>query len=314
MNIPFHLAIVGLGAWGEQLLRVALHLGGTINGFDRSYARMKEVKRRYPSIRLYASYHSMLSDPSISAVIIATPPHTHYSLAKRALEKKMHVLVEKPMTQNSHEARQLIEYATKNHVVLMVDHTFLYSSALMKAKQIIDQGIIGRILRIESMRLGGLVRPQSTVLWDLAPHDIAIAHYMIGSPCTHVQTLAAPYTKRTPPDHAVFSLTWKNNTRYIGSVSWTSPTKVRQVTCIGTKGACVVSWSGKKERITRITKGIQTEVPCVASEPLERMMRQFFKAIRSNVSKAMYQEGYDVVRTVEALHQSWKRRGYPITV
>ncbi len=311
---PPTLAVVGLGVWGEKLLRVALRLNAPVHGFDLSPTRMKEIQRRYPDLTLHASYHSMLSDPKISAVIVATPSSTHYSLAKRALDQKKHVLIEKPMTQNATHARELIEQAKKTELALMVDHTFLYSSTLMKAKQFLKDGTIGHIAYIESRRLGGVVRPKSTVLWDLAPHDVAIANALIGSPCTQVQTLATPYVRSTALDHAIFSLTYSRRIRYIGFVSWIYPKKIREVTCIGTRGAFVLSWSGKKERLTLITRGKQQHIPCPSNEPLENMMKYFFEVIRSMPPQGMYQEGYDVVRAIVSLHTSWRRHGAPVSV
>ena len=175
------IAIIGYGYWGPNLVR---NFSSVANSrvewvIDLRPERLDVIKKQYPNIKTSANLDDALNDPNVHAVVVATPVKFHYALAKKALEKGKHVLIEKPMTQSSEEAEELVAISKEKGLVLMVDHTFLYTGAVRKIKALIDSGEIGNIQYFDSTRINlGLFQPDINVLWDLAPHDISILFFL----------------------------------------------------------------------------------------------------------------------------------------
>src|ERR1700744_1584057 len=176
------IAIIGYGYWGPNLVR---NFSSVSNSkvewvIDLRTERLDVIKKQYPNVKTSASFDDALNDPAVTAVVVATPVQYHYALAKKALEKGKHVLIEKPMTQSSAEAEELVAMSKEKGLVLMVDHTFLYTGAVRKIKDLIDSGEIGDIQYFDSTRINlGLFQPDINVSWDLAPHDISILFFLI---------------------------------------------------------------------------------------------------------------------------------------
>jgi len=174
--------VIGLGYWGPNLLRVlADNQDADVRWIcDLDTERLAKYKRRYPAVRVTTTFERVLSDPSVEAVIIATPVYTHYELAARVLEAGKHVFVEKPFTSRSTEAEELIELAAKKNLTIMVDHTFLFTGAVRKIRELIDNNTLGNLYYYDSMRVNlGLFQHDVSVIWDLAPHDLSIMDYLI---------------------------------------------------------------------------------------------------------------------------------------
>jgi len=308
-----HIAVIGLGMWGEKLVRVATGFGLPLSGFDLRTDQAKRVKRQYPTIKLYTSIDTLLNEKSIAAVLIATPPSTHYQIAKAALCAGKHILIEKPMTQHVHEARELVRLATRAHRILMVDHTYLFSPAINKAKALLKNNAIGKIHRIESVRLGGAIVPNSTVLWDFASHDIAIAEYLLEKRPVNVCTKAKAFLPGNTLDEATIELTFAGNIRYQGRVSWNNPTKERSLTIIGELGAFLIRWEGKNETLTRQKLNRITNIKTSSKEPLREMLHYFLRSIATKGNSISSGEtGLEVVKILSALHTSWRQRGVNI--
>ncbi len=177
-----NVVIIGFGYWGPNLVRNFSSIPNVRVKLvvDLRPERLQLVRANYPQIETSTDIDAIWSDAQIDAVVVATPVFTHFDLAKKALESGKHVLLEKPMTDTVAHALELIELSQKYNKVLMVDHTFLYTPAVQKMRQLIDDGTIGNVKYFDSTRINlGLIQQDVNVLWDLAPHDISILDYLI---------------------------------------------------------------------------------------------------------------------------------------
>lgn len=309
------LGIVGLGMWGEKLVRIADALSVPICGFDPRKARAQGVQITYPSLTVFNSLDRMLADPSVTAVIVATPPDSHFDVAYRALSMGKHVLIEKPMTQQTHQARRLIDEAQKRHRTIMVDHTYLFSEALATAKRVITSGALGGLARIESTRVGSRAVTDSTVLWDLAAHDAALALDIIGSMPERVRTIAPKISGTQILENAYIELQYRGSLRYTAHVSWNHPLRIRRLIIIGSNASLVLEWHGAKESLAMVKNDITKSLTLKKREPLKEMLRHFIRTVQSsNQPLSNGHTGADVVRIIEKLHTSWNKNGLPITV
>jgi predicted dehydrogenase len=171
------VALIGCGYWGPNLIRNFNEVDNAamVACSDLSLDRLNRMQKRYPGIVCTQNYEDLLRDPSIDAVVIATPVSTHYPIARQALDYGKHVMIEKPIAGSSEQALDLIERAASKNRVLMVDHTFIYTSAVRKIRELIDTGEVGDILYFDSVRVNlGLFQRDINVVWDLAPHDLSI--------------------------------------------------------------------------------------------------------------------------------------------
>lgn len=310
------IAIVGLGGWGEKLVSAATRLRIPLHGFDIRAIQARKIQRTYPELQIHTSFRHVLEDPAISAVIIATTPSTHYRLAQMVLQGRKHVLIEKPMTQDVREARQLLKLALRIGRFIMVDHTYLFSPALLTARRLVIAGAIGKLLRIESTRTGSRPLADSTILWDFASHDVAIAQFLLHHLPHSVRTFAAPYSPGLALEDATIELSFpQDSVRYLSHVSWNDPIKERTLTMIGGKGALILRWDAGHEILLRARNGTLTRLKTPAKEPLIEMLNHFMHCIHTGKQPdSNGQTGYDVVRTIAALHKSWKKHGARISV
>ena len=233
-----NIAFIGFGYWGPNLVRnfSAFDDACVKSVVDMNEARLALAKKLYPSIETYKDYSEVLKDPSIDAVVIALPVSLHYPLAKAALERGKHVLIEKPMTDSSQQALELIELAGKAGKVLMVDHTFLYTGAVQKIKALAEHGELGDIQYFDSVRINlGLFQHDINVLWDLAPHDLSILHYILQEPVHSVVATGISHTGNDIENIAYLTLHYPSNKIAHVHVSWTSPVKIRKILIGGTR-------------------------------------------------------------------------------
>lgn len=232
------IGIVGYGYWGENLVR-NFHSLDTCNLTTvcelRENNRIK-VEKLYPSIRTTSEYHDLLKNKELDAIVIATTVDSHYPLAKEALLAGKHVLVEKPLCVNYEHALELVALAKEKNKVLMTDHTFLYTGAVRKMKDMVNQNQIGDIQYIDSTRINlGLFQHDVNVLWDLAPHDISICNYITGKQPVSVQAIGVSHTGNDIENIAYLTLKYENNMIAHFNCSWISPVKLRQMLIGGTK-------------------------------------------------------------------------------
>src|SRR5689334_4989623 len=176
------IGVIGYGYWGPRIVRNFHGVEGAEVSVvcDKSLASLKRAKHDYPHINVTTDLCDVLASPEIDAVAVVTPVWTHFELAKAALENGKHVFVEKPFTSTAAQARELIDLAEQRNLQIMVDHTFLFTGAVKKIKQLVDQGALGDLYYYDSLRVNlGLFQHDVNVIWDLAPHDLSIMDYVI---------------------------------------------------------------------------------------------------------------------------------------
>src|ERR687884_952846 len=187
MNIT--VGVIGCGYWGPNLLRnLAENEAARLRWMcDLDPKRLGTVGRRYPSAETTLDYKRLINDPHLDAIVISTPVATHFTFAREALEAGKHVLVEKPFTASAAEAEMLVELAERERLTLMVDHTFIYTGAVRKIKEIVAGGELGDLLYFDSTRINlGLFQDDINVVWDLAPHDLSIVDHVLGAPARSI--------------------------------------------------------------------------------------------------------------------------------
>ncbi len=225
-----NVGIIGYGYWGPNLVR-NFSMAANCKVFavaDPRFDRLIHLAKLYPGIKGYKEADDLINCRDIDAVIIATPVSTHFELAEKALLQGKHVLLEKPMTTSVLEAEILINLAKEKNLLLMVDHTFLYTGAVTKMKSLIDDGELGKIKYLDSTRINlGLFQPDINVLWDLAPHDISILNYLINEKPYSVNATGITHTNNEIENIAYLTINYQSGFIAHFSCSWTSPVKLR---------------------------------------------------------------------------------------
>jgi len=255
-----NIGIVGLGYWGPNLVRNFSEVDSCYVAMacDSEKARLKLIKRRYPYIDVTTKYKDLVDAKEIDAIAIATPVVSHYELAKQALENGKHVLVEKPLCANVKEAEGLIKAARSHGKVLMVDHTFLYTGSVRKAKELISKGGLGELYYFDSVRINlGLFRSDVNVIWDLAPHDISIAQYLIEEDPISVSVLGRDFNNNNIACIAYMTLRYKSGIIAHIHVSWLSPVKIRRIIIGGSRRMIIYDDVEPTEKIRVYDSGIE---------------------------------------------------------
>jgi predicted dehydrogenase len=232
------VAAIGCGYWGPNLIRNCLEIPeiSLEAVVDLDWARLRYVQSRNPSIPLVTDERDRLFGAGIDAVVVSTPPETHYEIVAECLQRGLHVLVEKPLTTNSDEARELITLANERDRILMVGHTFEYNPAVRHLKEAVDSGELGRLHYIDGVRVGlGLFHPRLNVIWDLAPHDFSILIHILGEAPTAVGVTGAACVQDGIEDVAYISLTFPSGILAHMRISWLDPHKTRRMTFVGSK-------------------------------------------------------------------------------
>jgi predicted dehydrogenase len=254
-----NIAQIGVGYWGPNLLRnlVASTRCEVTKVVDLSAERRDFVKGLYPAVEVTSDLSGILEDPSIDAVVIATPVATHYDFAMRALEKGKHILVEKPLAKSVHEVEQIGAIALKKNRIAMVGHTFLFNAAVRYVKKLIDAGDVGEIRYIYGQRLNlGRIRSDVDALWNFAPHDISIIQYWLGDPAPiSVVRRGVDYIQDGIEDVVFLNIMYPNKIMANIHVSWLDPTRVRSITVVGTKKMIVYD-DAAENKIAVYDKGI----------------------------------------------------------
>lgn len=253
--------IIGYGYWGPNIVRnFSNHPElSVIKVSDYSSERLKVLKENHPDINAVSDSISIINDPHIELVAIVTPVFTHYELAKRALQNGKHIFVEKPFTSRSSEAEELIEIAERKNLMIMVDHTFLFTGAVKKMKELTDNNELGELYYYDSVRVNlGLVQGDINVIWDLAPHDISIMNYVINGikPVT-VNAVGLEHFGRGNEDVAYLSVKFENDFMGHFHVNWLSPVKVRKTLLAGNKKMLVWDDLDHDDKIKIYDKGVE---------------------------------------------------------
>jgi predicted dehydrogenase len=253
------VGVIGCGYWGPNLIRNFNENYQT----DLRYAcdlddqRLERIKVRYPAVTVTKNYKDLLRDKDLHVVAIATPVYTHYRFAKEALEAGKHLLIEKPMTSNSKEAGTLVNLAEKKNLMIFVDHTFIYTGAVKKMKEVISSKNLGDIYYFDSVRVNlGLFQPDINVVWDLAPHDISIMDYLIPGKPKSVVAIGGSHTGNNIEDIAYVTVVYSTELMAHFHINWMSPVKIRRIIIGGSKKMIVFDDLDPSEKIKIYDKGI----------------------------------------------------------
>lgn len=253
------VGVVGYGYWGPNLVRNFSETKGArvISVSDLDPEKLALVRRRYFDVDVTPKFRDLLNDNRIDVIAIATPVHTHYDLAVASLRAGKHVLVEKPLAQTSDQARRLIDEAAERNLVLMVDHTFLYTPAVQKIRELVSGGVLGDIYYYNGIRASlGLFQSDVNVIWDLAVHDLSIIQYLFDDEPVAVSATAASHVPGNPENMAHITLFFPSSCIAQISVNWLSPVKIRQTFIGGSRKMIVYDDVEPTEKIKVYDKGI----------------------------------------------------------
>jgi predicted dehydrogenase len=335
---PLGIAVVGYGYWGPNLVRNVverpdLNLTAVC---ERDPLRAAGFAQRIPGVPVLADLEPALLHPGVDAVIVATPPRTHYALVKQALEAGKHVLVEKPLATNGADAEELVNLAQERGLVLMPGHTFVYSPAVNKVKELIEDGVLGDIYFVTSSRMNLGNYQSDGVVCDLAPHDLSILLHWLGKPITQIATSARSVFQDDVPETAFLSLQFEGGTAANVQISWLAPRKMRQMVVVGSKRMVVYDDTASDEAIRVYDRGMDLDfttpatfgeyqltyrsgdmlVPRIdATEPLGLELADFARAIHTGEEPTSNaQLGLEIVRAIDAADESLRRGGEPVTL
>jgi predicted dehydrogenase len=253
------IGVIGYGYWGPNLVRNFMEASGStvISIADLRTERLAEAQNRYPSIKIKKNPDDIFADPTISAIAIATPVSSHFELAMQALKAGKHVLVEKPLALNSEHAERLIEEAARRKLVLMVDHTFVYTGAVKKIREMVTTGALGSIYYYDSVRVNlGLFQHDVNVIWDLAVHDLSIMDFVLSNKPVAVSATGISHISGQPENVAYITLFFANNQIAHLHVNWLAPVKVRRTLIGGSEKMIVYDDLEPSEKIKVYDKGV----------------------------------------------------------
>ena len=253
------IGVIGYGYWGPNLVRNFMEIPGAEVAAvaDLDMAKLELVQRRYPTVKASRHFQDLLEDPSIDAIAVATPVSNHFELGMSVLKASKHLWLEKPMTETSLEARKLVDEAERRGLVLIVDHTFIYTGAVRKMGEIVKSGELGRIYYYDSIRVNlGLFQLDVNVISDLASHDFSILDYLLGEHPIAVSASGTNHFPGTPENLAFITLFYGSGTIAHANVSWLAPVKVRQILLGGSKKMITYDDLEPSEKIKVYDKGV----------------------------------------------------------
>lgn len=335
------IGLLGLGYWGPNYARVVTELpeGRLVAACDSSPEALGFLDARYPGVRTTTSASEVMASPDVDAIIVATPPSTHFTLSQEALEAGKHVLCEKPLGLTMAECDELIALAERKERVLFVGHTFVYNPAVRLMRELIDAGEVGRVLYCHAARTGlGPIRGDVNALWDLAPHDLSILFYLIGSEPVSVSAHGQAFLKDEWEDVVFLHLRFEDGAIASAHVSWLDPYKTRRVTVVGDRRMLVFDDVAVDEKLKVYDRGASYEAVSAAargtefgeyralirdgeirsptvppSEPLKEQVAHFFDCCRTGEQpETDGTAGRRVVAVLEAATKSLRAGGAPV--
>jgi predicted dehydrogenase len=328
-----NLAVIGCGYWGPNLVRIFSDSNQSRVKYvcDINAERLKFIKEKFPAVELISDYKTILQDPTVDAVVIATNLTAHEKAAGDCLRAGKHVLIEKPLTNSVKTSQALAKLAAKNKKILMVGHTFLYNPGVVALKKYLDQKEIGKLLYMHAERTNlGPIRKDTNALWDLASHDIAVYLYLINDLPLDVSARGGKYLKENVEDVVFLTMNFPGGIVGHVHVSWLEPCKVRRITLIGDKKMAVFNDINPIDPIRIYDKGVNIEKrydtfgefqlilrdgdilsPKIqSSEPLKNECVEFLKCVAGNTAPTSDGKfGVKVVKVLEAAQRSLDRGG-----
>ncbi len=256
------IGVIGYGYWGPNIVRNFNVANGcrVTMVCDMNKLNHDKITKAYPHMKVTTESFELIKDSEVDAIAIATPVFTHYELAKKAIEEGKSVFIEKPFTSTVAEGEELVELAEKRKVKIMVDHTFLYTRAVQKIKQLIEDSVLGNLYYFDSVRVNlGLFQHDVNVIWDLAPHDMSIMDYLIDDRPLAVVATGAGHFDQGLEDIAYLTFYYPNNVIAHIHINWLSPVKVRTTLIGGQKKMLVWNDLEPDEKIKIYDKGVQVK-------------------------------------------------------
>lgn len=338
MKKNIEVGVVGCGYWGPNLVRNLRQAQDCKLKVlcDVSEARLNHVARLYPELSTTRRFEDLLGDVELDAIVIATPVRFHYEMAKAALNAGKHVFIEKPIARTEAEARDLVRLAESQGLVLMVGHTFLFSPAVRRMKEIIDAGDIGEVQYISARRLNlGLFQKDINVAWDLAPHDISILLHLLEESPLSVSCQGSSHVSRGIEDVTMMYLNFPRNRCAFVQNSWLDPKKVRLMTVVGSRRMIVYDDTEPLEKLKIYDARVEVPphydtfaeftysyhygdayVPYIKQdEPLKLECQHFIDCIRKGAQPITDGRlGLEVVRILEAADESLKHQGLSVSL
>ncbi len=325
------IGIIGLGYWGPNLVRnfLAQKNVSKVAVFDQRVERLNFIKSKQPSVLILENIDDFFNN-DIDAVVIATPVESHYALSKKALELGKHIWVEKPFTSTSQQAEELLETAQRKNLKVFVDHTFIYTGAVKKMKEIVANNELGNILHFDSVRINlGLFQKDINVIWDLAPHDLSIMNYVLSDlkPVAVSANGIANYNGKENIAH--ISLYFEENCFAHFHVNWTSPVKIRRMIVGGDKkmlvfddmenfekvkvydaGVDIKNTASIHEALVQYRLGDMYSPKIIQTEALELAAKEFISSILEDREPLTNgKDGLDVVKILEVADLSLQNKG-----
>jgi predicted dehydrogenase len=333
------LAVIGCGEWGPNHIRNFQAQPGSqvLVAVDLDSARLDRIRALFPGLDCQSDSAKVFQDERVQAVTIATPLRTHYALVRDALLSGKHVLCEKPLCETTTQAQELVGLARQQKLILMVGHVFLFNPGIIKVKELVDKGELGRLYCVQAVRTNlGPIRKDCNVAFDLATHDVSIFNWLIDSTPTEVSATGACFLQAGIEDVVSISMKYPGDVFTTIQASWLNPKKVRQITIVGSQQ--MVSWDDlqlggpvtcydKRANLKRqyadygeflrvSTWEGDVRLPHVATEePLKLQARYFLQAIgKGSIETSGGDFSLGVVRTLEAVATSLQEKGRPIAV
>jgi len=331
------VGVIGCGYWGPNLIRNFINIkdAEVKSCSDLREERLSHMKRLYPSIETTKEYGEIIADPDIDAVVIATPVSTHFEIARQALETGKHVFCEKPLAQSVDQGVSMVDLADDRDRVLMVGHTFVYTAAVNKIKELINSGELGDIYYISTSRVNlGLFQEDINVVWDLAPHDVSIMNYILGSRPEAVSAVGHSYIQPGIQDVSFVTIRFPGSILSNLHVSWLNPNKIRKTTVVGSKKMLVYDDISSLEKIRIYDKGVDViphydtfgefqlsyrygdiHIPKLDdAEPLKNECQHFIDCIGGKEPRSSGRHGLEVLLVLDAIDRSMSANGSEIEI
>jgi predicted dehydrogenase len=330
------LGIIGYGYWGPNLVRNFSEAegSGVVMVSDLRPENLAKVQKRYPTVKTTTNVQELIDNPDINAVAIATPVRTHYELGMKALKAGKHVFMEKPLAANSQQAAELVAEAEKRKLTLFVDHTFIYTGAVRKIKEMVDQGLLGKIYYYDSVRVNlGLFQHDVNVLWDLAVHDLSIMDYVLGKKPVRVSATGISHIPGGPENMAYLTCFFEENMIAHIHANWLAPVKLRKTLIGGDKQMIVYDDVEVAEKVKVYDKGVMVNDKPEGiyklmvdyrtgdiwsphldnTEALQREVALFVECVRGKASSLSDgKAGLRIVHILEAASTSLAQKGKPV--
>lgn len=313
-----NIAIIGCGKWGMNHVKTAWKLfGGRLKYcYDNSRESENAVKQVSDKIIFPKSIDDILTDNSVNAVIVSTPAETHFQITKELLLSGKNVLVEKPITLNSDEAKILNDLAAEKNLILMVGHLLLFHPAILKIKEFLDDGKLGNLQYIYSNRLNlGTIRTEENILWSFAPHDISVIQYFIGDVPEEVRATGAIFVQENIQDTTLTYLKFSNNIHAHIHVSWLHPFKEQRLVVIGDKSMMVFEDTLQENKLKFYKKGFEIvngvpvkkddnfeSISFDSTSPLELEQKHFIDCVETKTTPRA--DGRNAIEVLETLERA----------